>query len=82
MAKEFNIARVGGRCDACDAVLAPDSSMMHAAGTLGIPCVAFFGPFPYRLRTAYYDSVFALIALNAGVSSTTATICSPASAAR
>ena len=46
----------------CDAVLAPDSSMMHAAGTLGIPCVAFFGPFPYRLRTAYYDSVFALIA--------------------
>jgi len=46
----------------CDAVLAPDSSMMHAAGTLDIPCVALFGPFPYKLRTAYYESVFALIA--------------------
>lgn len=44
----------------CDAVLAPDSSMMHLAGTLDIPCVALFGPFPYKLRTAYYPTVFAL----------------------
>ena len=42
----------------CDCVLAPDSSMMHVAGTLDIPCVALFGPYPWRLRTAYYTSVF------------------------
>jgi hypothetical protein len=44
----------------CNAVLAPDSSMMHAAGTLEIPCVALFGPFPWKLRTAYYKTVHAL----------------------
>ena len=44
----------------CDVVLAPDSSMMHAAGALDVPCVALFGPFPYDLRTRYYQSVFAL----------------------
>jgi ADP-heptose:LPS heptosyltransferase len=44
----------------CDCILAPDSSLMHAAGTLDIPCVALFGPFPFDLRTRYYTSVFAL----------------------
>ena len=44
----------------CNAVLAPDSSIMHLAGTLGIPCVGLFGPFPWKLRTAYYKTVFAL----------------------
>ncbi len=44
----------------CDVVLAPDSSMMHVAGALGVPCVALFGPFPWKLRTAYYKSVHAL----------------------
>ena len=44
----------------CDCLVAPDSSLMHAAGALDIPCVALFGPFDWKLRTAYYDSVFAL----------------------
>jgi hypothetical protein len=44
----------------CNAVLAPDSSMMHAAGTLEVPCVALFGPIAWKLRTAYYKTVFAL----------------------
>jgi ADP-heptose:LPS heptosyltransferase len=44
----------------CDCILAPDSSLMHAAGALDIPCVALFGPFPYQIRTKYYDTVFAL----------------------
>ena len=44
----------------CDCILAPDSSLMHAAGALDIPCVALFGPFDYKLRTAYYTSVFSL----------------------
>ena len=33
---------------------------MHLAGTLGVPCVGLFGPFPWKLRTAYYKTVFAL----------------------
>jgi ADP-heptose:LPS heptosyltransferase len=44
----------------CDVVLAPDSSMLHAAGALDIPAVGLFGPFPWKLRTAYYRSVRAL----------------------
>lgn len=44
----------------CNAVLAPDSSLLHVAGCLGIPAVGLFGPFPWKLRTAYYKSVFAL----------------------
>jgi ADP-heptose:LPS heptosyltransferase len=44
----------------CDVVLAPDSSMLHAAGALDVPAVGLFGPFPWKLRTAYYHSVRAL----------------------
>lgn len=44
----------------CDVVLAPDSSLLHAAGALGIPAVGLFGPFPWKLRTAYYESVHAI----------------------
>lgn len=44
----------------CDAFLGPDSSLLHAAGTLDIPSVGLFGPFPWKLRTAYYPSVFVI----------------------
>jgi ADP-heptose:LPS heptosyltransferase len=44
----------------CDVIVAPDSALMHLAGTLGLPCVALFGPIPAALRTAYYPSVTAL----------------------
>jgi ADP-heptose:LPS heptosyltransferase len=38
----------------CDALLAPDSSLTHFAGALGVPTVALYGPFPGAVRTAYY----------------------------
>lgn len=44
----------------CDAFLGPDSSLLHASGCLDIPAVGLFGPFPWKLRTAYYTSVHAL----------------------
>jgi ADP-heptose:LPS heptosyltransferase len=44
----------------CDVVLAPDSSLLHAAGALGVPAVGLFGAFPWKLRTAYYEFVHAL----------------------
>src|SRR6266404_4676097 len=37
----------------CDVVVGPDSVMVHVAGALDIPCVAIYGPFPWKLRTAY-----------------------------
>lgn len=44
----------------CDCVWAPDSSLMHLAGVLGLPCVAVFGSTHWTLRTADYPSVIAL----------------------
>ena len=44
----------------CDAFLGPDSSLLHAAGTLDVPAVGLFGPFPWSLRTKYYTSVFSI----------------------
>lgn len=44
----------------CDVVVAPDSALAHVAGALNIPCVALYGPFPWKLRTAYAPKTFAL----------------------
>lgn len=44
----------------CDVLFCPDSSMVHVAGALGIPCVAVFGSTHWKLRTADYPSVFVL----------------------
>lgn len=46
--------------DSCHILLAPDSSLMHAAGALGLPCVALFGSTHYKQRTIYYPTVFAI----------------------
>lgn len=44
----------------CDVVLAPDSALAHLAGALGIQTVALYGPYPWKLRTAYHPSVRAV----------------------
>lgn len=44
----------------CDAFVGPDSGFLHVAGAMGIPAVGLFGAFPWKLRTAYYPSVFAI----------------------
>ncbi len=44
----------------CDAFLGPDSGFLHAAGAMDIPAVGLFAVFPWKLRTAYYSSVFAI----------------------
>ncbi|EGB13424.1 glycosyl transferase family 9 [Pseudodesulfovibrio mercurii] len=41
----------------CDVVICPDSSFLHVAGALGIPCVALFGPTSAEQRTKHYPSV-------------------------
>lgn len=41
----------------CDAVVAPDSSLCHVAGALGIPTVATFGPFLFQTRVSYAKSI-------------------------
>lgn len=43
--KQFTIRESIAMLSTCDAVLAPDSVMSHAAGALGIPCVGLYGPF-------------------------------------
>jgi ADP-heptose:LPS heptosyltransferase len=39
---------------ACDAIVAPDSSFVHLAAALDIPCVALFGPIDGHIRTRHY----------------------------
>lgn len=43
-----------------DALVAPDSGLVHAAGAMGVPTVALFGPFEPAQRVARYASVRAL----------------------
>jgi ADP-heptose:LPS heptosyltransferase len=43
-----------------DAFLGSDSAFAHVAGALEIPAVALFGPFPWKLRTAYSPSITAI----------------------
>jgi len=44
----------------CDAFCGPDSGFLHAAGAMNIPSVGLFATVPWKLRTAYYSSVFAM----------------------
>jgi ADP-heptose:LPS heptosyltransferase len=44
----------------CDVVLAPDSSFIHLAGALNLPCVALFGPIDGRMRTRDYPRCITL----------------------
>ena len=44
----------------CDGVFTPDSALCHVAGALDLPTVAIYGPFSWRSRTAYAQSIRAL----------------------
>jgi len=40
----------------CDAIIAPDSFLVHFAGAFDMPCVALFGPIDGKVRTRHYPS--------------------------
>lgn len=42
-----------------DVLIGPDSCMVHIAGALGLPAVALYGSFPWKLRTAYCPTTYA-----------------------
>lgn len=44
----------------CRGLLCTDSGLMHAAGAIGVPAVALFGPMPSSSRATYYPSVLGL----------------------
>ncbi|HWA07946.1 MAG TPA: glycosyltransferase family 9 protein [Opitutaceae bacterium] len=44
----------------CDGLIVADSSMVHAAGALGLTAVALYGSFPWQVRTKDYPTVHAL----------------------
>lgn len=58
--KGLSFRQTAAIVNGCDVLIAPDSAFVHVAGALGVPCVALFGPFHWKLRTAYYPSVTAL----------------------
>lgn len=46
--------------ESCDACIAPDSAITHAAGAMGINCVSLYSSFPWQSRTKYHPSVHAI----------------------
>ena len=50
-------AALVARADVC---IAPDSAIVHLAGSLGIPCVGLYGPFPGSIRVAYYPKAITI----------------------
>lgn len=44
----------------CNCLFTPDSSLMHVAGALDIPCVSIFGSTHWQMRTADYGTVLAI----------------------
>ncbi len=43
-----------------DVFIGADSAILHVAGALDIPAVGLYGPFPWKLRTVYSDSILPL----------------------
>jgi ADP-heptose:LPS heptosyltransferase len=43
-----------------DAFVGADSALLHVAGALGVPAVGLYGAFPWKLRTAYCPTTFAI----------------------
>ena len=43
-----------------NAVVAPDSMMVHVAGSMGVPCVGIWGPVDWAVRTTYYSNHHAI----------------------
>ncbi len=43
-----------------DVFIGADSAILHVAGALDIPSVGLYGPFPWKLRTIYNDSILPL----------------------
>lgn len=41
-----------------DCFIGSDSAILHVAGALAIPAVGLYGPFPYKLRTAYAPTTY------------------------
>lgn len=50
----FPVRHMAAIMSQCDGVLAPDTSLVHFAAALGIPCIALFGPIDYRARGKGY----------------------------
>ncbi|MBZ0273760.1 glycosyltransferase family 9 protein [bacterium] len=49
-----DMADVAAALAGCDALVAPDSSLVHYAAALGVPTIALYGPFPGAIRTKDY----------------------------
>ena len=44
----------------CDVVIAPDSGLLHIAGSLGKKVIGLYGPFPSELRLKHYKNAIGL----------------------
>lgn len=52
----FSIRKVAALLDKCDAVVAPDSGLLHLAGALDKKTIALFGPSSPKSRIGYYKN--------------------------
>ncbi len=58
--RNLDVRQIAGLMVHCDLVLCPDSSVLHLAGALKVPTVAFFGPTHPAARINYYPNAVAI----------------------
>ena len=58
--RNLDVRQIAGLMVHCDLVLCPDSSIMHLAGALKVPTVAYFGPTHPAARINYYPNTVAI----------------------
>lgn len=56
----LNIRQSSTLIPECDVIIAPDSAITHLAGALDVPCIAIYGSFLAKLRTAYAQKTKAI----------------------
>jgi len=61
LATFLTLTEIASLIQKCDFLISTDNGLLHLAGALDIPAIAFFGSIPPEIRIKYYSRVFPLV---------------------